>query len=145
MAEITIKKIYFATKDGGIIDSYDLAKASLIIAGEGLDCENLDAVRRFALACAGIVREVDNPSVKYLVANGFKTKAVMLWHDKHPGTTLKEAYAAVNRMERNLTRTYKKGAEKAGAVGVEKGCEALPYYPYEGHPKAKEEKDGSCD
>lgn len=114
---VSMKKIYFATKDGGIVDSYDLAKASLIIAGEGLDCENLDAVRRFALACAGVVREVDNPSVKYLVANGFKVKAVSLWRDKHPGSTLKEAYSAVNRMEKNLTRMYKKGAEEEKGNG----------------------------
>ena len=112
MAEITMNKIYFATKDGGIIDQYDLAKAALIVAGKKIDCEDLDAVRRFALACAGVVREVENPSVKYLVANGFKVKAVSLWRDKHPGSTLKEAYIAVNRMEKTMTRMYRKGDKK---------------------------------
>lgn len=121
MVEITFKKIYFGTTDGGIVDNLDIAKAAKIFTDADIDYEDLDRIRCVArMACKGITREIENPSVKYLVANGFKTKAVSLWHDKHPGTTLKEAYAAVNRMEKNLTRMYKKGAEK-------------------------EEKDGSCD
>ena len=110
--EVTMNKIYFATKDGGIVDNHDIAKAALIVAGTKIDCEDLDEVRLFAFTCNGVCREVENPSVKYLVANGFKTKAVSLWRDKHPGSTLKEAYIAVNRMEKTMIRMYRKGDKK---------------------------------
>lgn len=109
---VTMKKFYFGTTDGGIVDNYDIAKAAGFVSGVKIDPEDVNRVMEYAWACAGITRVIENPSVKYLVANGFKTKAVMLWRDKHPGATVKEAYTAVTRMERNLTRMYKKGAEK---------------------------------
>lgn len=106
--EVTMKKIYFATFDGGIVDNYDIAKAALIVGSETFDPEDLDSVRKYVTICAGVIKELENPSVKYLVANGHKVKAVMLYRDKHPGCTLKQAYMAVNNMAKKLKR-YERG------------------------------------
>lgn len=97
-------EIYFGTKDGGLLDNYDIAKIAYVKSGQIISVADIDGLRDYAKTCKGIAREISNPSVKYLVEHRNKVKAIKLYQRKHPGIGLREAKEAVDCLERN----YKK-------------------------------------
>lgn len=99
-----MNEIYFGTKDGDLLDGYDIVEIAYVTTGDRISLNDLDSVRNFAKTCKGITREIKNPSVKHLVENGRKAKAVKIYYKKHPGTTLKEAIENVNSIEKNINK-----------------------------------------
>lgn len=97
-------EIYFGTKDGDLLDNYDIAKIAYVKSDRRIALGDIDELRDYAKTCKGIAREISNPSVKYLVEHGNKVKAIKLYQRKHPGIGLREAKQAVDCLERN----YKK-------------------------------------
>lgn len=58
--------IYFTTKNGKLINNHDIAKAA-IINGDCVDAFDLDAIRKYAGTCKGIIKEI-NPSIRGVLA-----------------------------------------------------------------------------
>lgn len=58
-------------------------------------------IREFAASCKGILKEV-NPSIKVCLKNNDKLKAVMIYRDRHPGMSLKEAKFIIDDMEKKI-------------------------------------------
>lgn len=96
-----INDIYFAANDGKLVTNYELAKMAFVVNGVFIKADNLDMIREFAASCKGILKEV-NPSVKVCLKNGDKVKAVMIYRDRHPGMSLKEAKSIIDDMEKKM-------------------------------------------
>lgn len=93
--------IYFSTTDGGLVTNYELAHMAYVINGDCIDVNDLESIRKYATNCKGISKEVI-PSIKVCLKNGYKFKAVMIYRDRHPGMSIKEAKDAIDDMERKL-------------------------------------------
>lgn len=102
--EKPMDEIYFGTKDGDLLDNYDIAKIAYVKSNRRIALGDIDGLRDYAKTCKGITREISDPSVKWLLEHGHKEKAVKLYWRKHPGIGLKEAKETVDCLERN----YKK-------------------------------------
>lgn len=98
-----INDIYFAANDGKLITNHELAKMAFVVNGVSIKANDLDAIRKFATSCRGILKEV-NPSVKVCLKNGEKVKAVMIYRDRHPGMSLKEAKSIIDVMEKRMDK-----------------------------------------
>lgn len=94
--------IYFATIDNDLIDNYELANVSLIKDGTILDPTNYGKVREYASTCKGVTKEIKHPSVKFLVLNGKKYKAMRIYRDNHPGLSLREVKEIIDKMEEDI-------------------------------------------
>ena len=95
--------IYFSTLDNNLIDNYDIVKAAKLIYGKDIFVDDYDAIREFAKNCKGIKREIKNPSVKYLIKHGYKTRAVQIYYRKFEGgIRLSEAKAIIDKMEKEM-------------------------------------------
>ena len=93
--------IYFSTVDGDMVDNYDLVRMARIVNGYKMNAENFDDIRCYAKSCKGIVKEI-NPSVKHLVKDGRKVKAVMVYHRRHTEMSLLDCKKFIDKMEENL-------------------------------------------
>ena len=93
--------IYFATTEGGLVTNRDVAKMAFVVNGDYVDEDNLDEVREYTKKCRGITKEV-NPSIKMCLRNHEKVKAIMIYHDRHPGIGLKEAKDAIDMIEAKM-------------------------------------------
>ncbi len=99
-----MNSIYFGTTENGLIEDYMLRYIAFILTGERIAFDDNETLKEFAKKCKGIRGEVKNPSVKYLVKNGYKVEAMKLYRDKHPGTSLKEAKEIIDAMEEKIKR-----------------------------------------
>ena len=98
------ERIYFLTIDNTIVDNYDIAKASMIVNGINIAADKLDAVKKYALhpSTEGILKEITNPTVDMFLRHGAKVKAIKLYHDQHPGTSLVEAKRIIDEMAKHI-------------------------------------------
>lgn len=95
--------IYFSTLDNNLIDNYDIVKAAKLIYGKDIFVDDYDAIREFAKNCKGIRREIKNPSVKYLIKHGYKTRAVQIYYRKFGSKIrLSEVHEIINNMEKEM-------------------------------------------
>lgn len=107
-----MNKIYFGTTDGDLLDVYDIVKIAYVTTGERNYLDDLDSVRDFAKTCKGITREIKNPSVKKLIENGHKIKAVKIYYEKHPEISFKESKEIVDSIEENMNKSKENRDEK---------------------------------
>lgn len=98
------EKIYFLTIDNTIVDNYDIAKAFMIGNGISIAADKLGAVKKYALrpSTEGILKEITNPTVDMFLRHGAKVKAIKLYHDQHPGTSLVEAKRIIDEMAKHI-------------------------------------------
>lgn len=107
-----MNEIYFGTKDGDLLDGYDIAKIAYVTSGERISLDDLDSVRDFAKTCKGITREIKNPSVKRLIENGHKIKAIKIYYEKHPEIRFKEAKEIADSIEENMNKSKENRDER---------------------------------
>lgn len=100
-----MEEIYFGTKDGDLLDNYEIAKIAFIITGKRNSPDDFENVREFSKMCKGIEGEVKNPSIKRLIKNGYKAKAVKICYRKHHGISLIKAKEIVDSMEDNMNKS----------------------------------------
>lgn len=91
-------KIYFSTIGGKLIDQYAVTQTAFLKDGIRIGLEDYDDIRAYAAQCAGIRKEVENPSVKYLIRRRCWKQAVNLYHDKHPELSFAQARDAVEKI-----------------------------------------------
>lgn len=94
------KEIYFTTTSGKLVTNRDIAKAA-IVNGDTVDEYNLDDVRKYAVTCKGIIKEI-SPSIKVCLRNGDRVTAIKLYYLRHPGIALKDARNAIDEMEEKM-------------------------------------------
>jgi hypothetical protein len=94
------KEIYFTTISGKLVNNYDIAKVA-IINGDTVDECNFDDVRKYAVTCKGIIKEI-NPSIKVCLRNGDRVTAIKLYYLRHPGIALKDARNAIDMIEAKM-------------------------------------------
>lgn len=92
--------IYFATSDFNIIDNVELSKIAMIVHGKEYCDDDFESIREYAKICKGILKEIDNPSVSYLVKHGHKINAIRLLHRLRPELRLTEVKEFVDKMEK---------------------------------------------
>lgn len=90
--------IYFGTTNGRLIDNFDVAKAAFIVEGKRIEYSDHDAIRQYAASCKGIKKEIENPSVKYLVKRGFKFQAIKVYKQSHPEMSLGEVKEIIEKI-----------------------------------------------
>jgi|GEM_PF-2868924 len=97
------KSIYFGLVGGGTITQFELGVAARI-NGEKLNIHNDKAVREYAAKCPGITKEIEHPSIKYLLTHGNKRLAIKVYYDRYrnKGITFKQAKDKVNAFELKL-------------------------------------------
>lgn len=98
------KYIYFGTKDGGLVDHYEIIRMARIVSGKHIDINDVEAIREYARTCKGIKNEIQNPSIKYLLEHGEKFKAIQIYYRSHKEIGLKEAKAIVEQMEERMNQ-----------------------------------------
>lgn len=97
-------KIYFATFDGALLDNHYIARLGALKDGKLVDAEDLGYIREIAASFKGIKKEVQNPSVNYLLKIGRKYSALRLFRDRHPELSLVQAKEAIDRMESSMRK-----------------------------------------
>lgn len=95
-------KIYFGTKDGDLLYDYEIRHIAFILSGEDIPYGDKEKIREFAKTCKGIKEEIKKPLVEYLVNHGHKAKATMIYKEKNPGISVKEAKDIIDAMEEKL-------------------------------------------
>ena len=95
--------IYFSTADGGMVDNYDIVRMAKVVSNVDIDAKDFKSIRMFAQCCKGIIKEI-NPSIKHLVKNGNKVKAVMLHHRRHPEISLRDCKEIMDKIEMRFKR-----------------------------------------
>lgn len=98
------KYIYFGTKDGGLVDHYEIIRMARIVSGKHIDINDVEAIREYARTCKGIKNEIQNPSIKYLLEHGEKFRAIQIYYRSHKEIGLKEAKAIVEQMEERMNQ-----------------------------------------
>lgn len=94
-----MEEVYFGTKDGDLIDRYEISKIAYLTTGIRISTDDISSIREFSKTCKGISGEIKRPSVKWLVQHGHKVKAVKIYYKIHSGISLKEAKEIVDSME----------------------------------------------
>lgn len=94
--------IYFGTLDGDLVTNFELARIAKIVDGREIDYNDLLSIKAYADICRGIVGEVENPSVKFLIRHGHKVKAVQIYHRQNPEVSLTECKKIVDDMADEL-------------------------------------------
>lgn len=91
--------IYFETTNGRLVTNYNISTTAEIVNGKKIDSEDFVSVREYVKgACNGILKEVKNPSVNFLIKKGRKIDAVKLYYDTHTGISLSEAKNIIEEM-----------------------------------------------
>ncbi len=93
--------IYFSTVGGDMVDNYELVRMAKVVNNVDIYPTDFEQIRKFAKWCGGIKKEI-NPSVEYLVKNGRKVKAVMLYHRKHLDVALQDCKRIIDKIEEDL-------------------------------------------
>lgn len=94
-----MREIYFGTTDGDLIDGYEISKIAYLTTGNRISIGDISAIREFSKTCKGISGEIKRPSAKWLVQHGHKIKAAKIYHENHPGISLKEVKEIIDSME----------------------------------------------
>lgn len=94
-----MKNLYFARKDGALIDSNQIKNMALVVFGKRLKTDA--EIRSFAKECKYISYEVKKPSIKYLLKNGYKLRAIMLCKELND-IPFSEASKIVEKIEKTL-------------------------------------------
>jgi hypothetical protein len=95
--------IYFSTVGGDMVDNYELVRMAKVVYDINIYPTDFVEIRKFANQCEGICQEI-NPSVKHLIKNGRKYKALMVYHRKHPEISLNDCKKIMDEIEENLNR-----------------------------------------
>lgn len=95
--------IYFSTVDGGMVDNYDIVRMAKVVYDVNIYPTDFVEIRKFANQCEGICKEI-NPSVKYLVKNGRKAMATMVYHRKHLDISLADCKKVIDDIEKSLNK-----------------------------------------
>ena len=94
---------YFVTKQGTIVNEYNIKMAAEIVHGVVLDTENefKEYVER---KCSGILFEVVSPRVEDFIVNHQKIAGIRFYYNsnREKGITLKEARDYVEELEANM-------------------------------------------
>ena len=108
-----MNRIYFALVNGSLIDNYDIARMALAVEGKKLYFTDLDAVREFASTCKGIKKEIEYPSVKYLLKRGAKWQAIQVYHERHPEISISKCREIIDSiLEKSKKREENNEKEK---------------------------------
>ena len=97
-------KIYFGTTDGDLLEPYEISRIAFLTIGERISVDDLVSIKSFAASCKEITGEVKNPSIKHLIRDGHKVKAVKIYYKRHPEISLKEAKDIVDSMEEDMKK-----------------------------------------
>jgi hypothetical protein len=91
------KTLYFARTDDDIAFGGDIIKVHYFMTGDKINPEDTRSIRKAANVMAGILYELDRPSVEHLVKHKHVVSAVRLYRELHD-CTLHEAHDAVQKM-----------------------------------------------
>jgi hypothetical protein len=91
------KTLYFARTDDDIAFSNDIIQTHYFMTGDKINPEDTHSIRKAANDMAGILYELDRPSVERLVKHRHVVSAVRLYRELHD-CTLKEAHDAVQKI-----------------------------------------------
>lgn len=94
-----MKNLYFARKDGALIDSDQIKSMALVVFGKRLETDA--EIRSFAKKCKHISYEVKKPSIKYLLKNGYKLRAIIVCKELN-NISFHEAEEIVKKIEKTL-------------------------------------------
>ena len=97
------KNLYFALTDNDIAFSNDIIKVHYFMTGTKIDLDDHDAIRRAASTMSAVVRELEHPSVEFLVKHGHIVPAIRLYRDLND-CMLTEAKAAVDKIVAELEK-----------------------------------------
>lgn len=97
-----MEKIYFATIDNDVIDNFAVSRLALMHDAVRIRHDDVDTLRSYVTVCDGIIREIKNPSIEYLLRNGHKVSAIKVYRDKHPNKSLLDIRNAINRIEEKM-------------------------------------------
>lgn len=95
-------RIYFSVSNGSMVDNYEIARAAMLVDGKYIRHDDFKTIRDYAASCDGIIKELNRPSINYLVEHGYKVQAVKLYYDRHSGMTLKECKEVIDKIEADL-------------------------------------------
>ena len=98
-----MEHLYFATKDNDIVTNDDIARIMFLVNGRIADPDDYVEIRGFANRMKGLVKELEHPSVKFLIEHGRKITAVKVYSYIHD-CTLREAHDAVERIAEKIER-----------------------------------------
>lgn len=93
-----MNNIYFGTVDGKLVDNYDIAKAAMIAYGEELDPNDHAAIRLRSAGMTGIRKEIENPSVHYLIKRKCLYMAAKIYREKNPEVSMEDSRKIVAKM-----------------------------------------------
>lgn len=96
-----MNNLYFERADHNIAFCGDIVHAHYLVSGETIDANDHEKIRAVAASMAGIVRELNRPSPKFLVKHGHTVAAIRVYRDMHD-CTLMQAKSAVDRMAEKL-------------------------------------------
>ena len=99
-----MKKIYFTTIEKNVIDNFGVSRLALMHDAVRITSDDFDALRSYAASCDGIIREVENPSVEYLLRNGHRFSAYKVFRDKHPDMNFAAVKVAIDRIEEKMEK-----------------------------------------
>jgi hypothetical protein len=97
------KTLYFARADNNIAFSYDIIQAHYLMTSQEIKFDDHEAIRNAAASMSGILRELERPSVKFLVKHGHTVPAIRVYHELN-NCTLHEARDAVQQIVESLQR-----------------------------------------
>ena len=102
-----MNKIYFVTINGNVINNDGIARLAMLHDGEPIMSNDYYRVRKYAETCKGIVKEIKNPSVEYLLRRGYRASAIGVYRDKHPELSFVAVKKAINRIEEKMEKREK--------------------------------------
>ena len=111
-----LKKIYFYTTNGDIVDNFDIAKAALIVRNDVINPSDFDNIREYAQHFRGLRGEIKEPTAEMFLNANHKVKAAMLYREQHPEVSISEAKEIVDKMYIQMNPTL---------------CETIWYCPYD--------------
>jgi len=95
-------RTYFGTKEGNIVDQYEVARMAYLVDGQRIRSDDLDTIRIYAAMCKGLTKEIPNPSLQHLLKKGYRCTAIRIYRERHPELSLRECIKFINGMEEAL-------------------------------------------
>lgn len=95
------KTLYFARTDDDIAFGSDIIRVHYFMTGDKINPEDTRSIRKAANDMAGILYELDRPSVEHLVKHGHIVSAVRLYRDLND-CTVYEAHTAVQKISKEV-------------------------------------------
>lgn len=75
--------LWFETINGNLVNSCQIAEAVRIVLGKHISCKDFDEIRKVSQYLAGIVKEIENPSIGMFLDKGSKVQAIKFYREKY--------------------------------------------------------------